>query len=429
MKNLLSALFLILFCQHVFSVGASITHISPTSGDTVGGYSLLILTDTALISPSVTVGGQNCQINSSNSNSIACTVPSGVGTVDVLVTSDAFVMPSVTFKYNAPTITSVDPSTLNRAGGDSVQISGVNFGEIVGTVTINGNACTNITTYTDSMITCTAPAASTGSTSSITVTQAGGFEGNLTNVISYEACESGSFESNGICQECPEGTFQDLDGQTQCKPCLAGTYANTTGAKSCNLCEHGRFQNQIGQNVCFTCPQGKFQDELGQTKCKNCLAGSFSSEEEATSCTACPKGKFQDQIGRNSCNDCDPGHFQSLEGQASCQACSVGTFSSGPGAQNCESCVVGRFQNLSGQTSCMACQPGSFSNFPGAMNCTSCPAGSFQDQVGSIECLTCPDGTTQPASGQSECHGGNVCDALFGLSKSGFESGLVPVVQ
>lgn len=85
------------------------------------------------------------------------------------------------------------------------------------------------------------------------------------------------------------------------------------------------------------------------------------------------------------------------------------------------------FQNLTGQASCLDCQPGSFSDFAGASDCTACPSGSFQHQSEATNCLTCPDGTTQPATGQTICHSGNECDALFGLSKSDFESGLKPV--
>ena len=34
-----------------------------------------------------------------------------------------------------------------------------------------------------------------------------------------EKCPANSFQSKGICQPCPLGTFQDRAGQTECKPC------------------------------------------------------------------------------------------------------------------------------------------------------------------------------------------------------------------
>lgn len=426
MKYLLLLLFSTIFSHQVLSIGGSVTHISPTTGDTSGGYPLIILTDTTLVSPTVTVGGNNCAIDSFNSNSLACIIPSGIGSVDVIVTSDAVVMPSVIFNYNAPSILNVTPNILNRQGAQDLHITGNNFGTS-GLISVAGNDCT-ITTYSQSSIICSTPTGS-GTNLNVTVSQNGGFDGNLTNAVSYQACDPGTFDLSGTCTFCPEGTFQDLAGQSACKPCPAGSASNNTGAVACNLCAVGEFQNSQGANSCLACPQGKFQNEPGKTECKPCSAGSYSSTNGAAACNLCELGKFQNQIGQNSCSNCDPGQFQDLTGQASCKACNVGTVSNNSGSSSCESCSLGSFQNLPGQANCLACTPGSFSNFPGAISCTSCPSGAFQEEFGAIECLTCPDGTTQPATGQAECFAGDVCDALFGLSKSGFESGLLPVVQ
>ncbi|MGV6851447.1 MAG: hypothetical protein ACWA5R_04605 [bacterium] len=61
------------------------------------------------------------------------------------------------------------------------------------------------------------------------------------------------------------------------------------------------------------------------------------------------------------------------------------------------------------------------------VNCSLCPAGSFQDLAGQTSCLSCQDGDIQPAEGQTACLGAGQCDALFGLKRSGFETGLWPI--
>ena len=60
-----------------------------------------------------------------------------------------------------------------------------------------------------------------------------------------------------ICNLCPEGSFQDEDGQDSCKPCPSGTYADNTGFKKCIPCPY-RLSSQEGSATCPFCCDEEF---------------------------------------------------------------------------------------------------------------------------------------------------------------------------
>ncbi|MGA2699127.1 MAG: IPT/TIG domain-containing protein, partial [Methanoregula sp.] len=127
-------------------------------------------------------------VSVSSSTSIGGTVPSGVpaGTWSVTVInpdgqsgtgSNLF---TVTTSTPAPTVTSIaSPAAGPLAGGNTVTIYGTGF--VSGaTVSIGGNAATNVNVASGTSITCTAPAGSAGAVS-LTVTTPGG----TSNAVTY----------------------------------------------------------------------------------------------------------------------------------------------------------------------------------------------------------------------------------------------------
>lgn len=83
---------------------------------------------------------------------------------------------------NAPTITSVTPSTISISGGDTITIVGTNFNSLI-KIIVGGNNCTNISITSATTATCTTPAHSTGTVDVVVTNQGGSATRN--NAITY----------------------------------------------------------------------------------------------------------------------------------------------------------------------------------------------------------------------------------------------------
>ncbi len=473
---------LIMFTSWVHAGGFQIDQITPNTGSTMGGFPVTISISGIFNNQSLTqvlFGDKPCPIQSVTQSEIICTVPAGTGNSPVLIFSDSTQATgngTNIFSYNAPVINSFTPNILNQLGGETLTLTGLDFGGSGSSVLIGGNRCTSVILGQNNDLTCTTPAGQ-GTDLPLTVVQdTGSFSNQLP--ISYAVCPPGTFNDNGTCVECTVGRYQDQANQTSCKVCEAGTFSAMPGATSCDLCAVGTFAAFAGAVQCQACSPGKFQSEAGQAECLSCLPGTVNPISGAASCSSCPAGtiadspgltncslcaagEFQDQAGQaacqlcaagsissiegstacldcnagfiaaapgqQSCTACNEGTFQNLDGQASCKSCSPGTVASNTGSAACTLCAAGTYQNDIGQNTCFTCEPGSFSAFSGSNACSLCPAGSFQDQFGASNCLTCPDSKLQPAPGQTSCLGPGQCDALYGVFFSEFETGLEPV--
>ncbi|MDH2401900.1 IPT/TIG domain-containing protein, partial [Bradyrhizobium sp. SSUT18] len=160
----------------------SVTSISPTSGPTAGGTSVVItganFTGTTGAA-GVKFGANNATSYVVNSNTqITAVAPAGsVGTVDVTVTTNGVTSAtSAADHYTyvaAPTVTSVAPTAGPTGGSTTVTIGGTGF--VVGATTVNfgGAAGTGVTVNSATSITVTSPPGAAG-TVDVTVTTAGG---------------------------------------------------------------------------------------------------------------------------------------------------------------------------------------------------------------------------------------------------------------
>ena len=107
---------------------------------------------------SVTIGGIAVTTLTLQSHSqIVGTVPAGIPcSGNVVVTICGQSSNGVAYTSPAPVITSVNPSTLSRSGGEEVTISGTNFSASGNTITIGGNIVT-LNTQSTTSITFNAP--------------------------------------------------------------------------------------------------------------------------------------------------------------------------------------------------------------------------------------------------------------------------------
>jgi hypothetical protein len=123
----------------------TLTTVSPLSGPTAGGTELTLVGSSFDTSGSVTVGGANCPIVSYTSTQIRCTSPAGQGLSQAVAVVSGLGLAStnqLSFSYNAPIVSSINPTTASTGPGVRLlTILGSNFGLTGRTVTVGGIAC------------------------------------------------------------------------------------------------------------------------------------------------------------------------------------------------------------------------------------------------------------------------------------------------
>ena len=170
----------------------NITSISPTEGPTVGGNTITIQgTNFGSLQNggSVAIGGLACSNYVWTDTEISCTVPAGTAGPNnlVLTNGGGFISNIITYTYNPPPqITSVSPASGSVNGGNTITLSGSNFGALQngGSVSIGGLACSNYV-WSDIQVTCTVPASTAGERT-FTLTTGNGFSSNGISYTYYD---------------------------------------------------------------------------------------------------------------------------------------------------------------------------------------------------------------------------------------------------
>ncbi|XP_047375152.1 signal peptide, CUB and EGF-like domain-containing protein 2 isoform X10 [Sciurus carolinensis] len=165
--------------------------------------------------------------------------------------------------------------------------------------------------------------------------------------------------------------------ENQCVSCRAGTYYDGTQER-CILCPNGTFQNEEGQITCQPCPR---PENLGSLK--------TSETWNVSECGGL----------------CQPGEY-SADGFTPCQLCSLGTFQPEAGRTSCFPCGGGLSTKHLGATSFQDCEtrvqcsPGHFYNTT-THRCIRCPTGTYQPEFGKNNCVSCPGNTTTDFDGST----------------------------
>ncbi|XP_040114350.1 signal peptide, CUB and EGF-like domain-containing protein 2 isoform X5 [Oryx dammah] len=192
--------------------------------------------------------------------------------------------------------------------------------------------------------------------------------------VNLEVAKKSPRTSERQIQSCAMG--QDHGGN-QCVSCRAGTYYD--GAQErCILCPNGTFQNEEGQITCEPCPRPgspgtlKTPEAWNVSECGGlCQPGEYSADG-FTPCQPCARGTFQPEAGRTSCFPCGGGLPTKHRGATSFQDCET------------------RVQ----------CSPGHFYNTT-THRCIRCPAGTYQPEFGKNHCVSCPGNTTTDFDGST----------------------------
>jgi hypothetical protein len=145
----------------------SIGAINPNTGNTYGGAAITITGNDFITGATASINGMPITALTVTATSITGTTPAlPVGTYAVIVTNPDGQLGTRINSYAvglspAPTLTSINPSTVDTRGGLPVTITGNNF--VAGTVaTINGTALTNVNVGNATTITATIPALAEG---------------------------------------------------------------------------------------------------------------------------------------------------------------------------------------------------------------------------------------------------------------------------
>ena len=193
---------------------------------------------------------------------------------------------------------------------------------------------------------------------------------------------------DGVCTECPRGSYKGFVGgfQGNCSLCPANTFSNVSAVASCEPCRNfsESAAGSLSQEDCVCFPGYTVE-----------LAHPNASEAESP-CVACPAGEYKSLPGPSPCLECLVGSYSSAAGSATCQDCPAFTTTNG---------------NRSASFSECRCQPGYSGN--NAYNCSACPVNFYQPNVSFGECTPCPSHSTtlgESASTTCVCNDGFTID-------------------
>lgn len=230
------------------------------------------------------------------------------------------------------------------------------------------------------------------------------FAGARSAAECLDSCATGAFHntSTGVCQDCPIGTYMDVDkhASTKCKTCDMGKTTRAAGSKESNdcykKCTPGQFYNSPSK-MCSPCPVGKYQDEMDKDTCVDCPAGKTTpapgSKNSSTCVTICGSGQFLNG-STGKCDDCPMDTYQDLGQHHSneCKPCGSNKTTHATGQSNISQCFD-------------RCSKGWFLD-KAVSQCKKCPKGQYQDQAGQDQCKQCPGGKStidEEQSDESSC--------------------------
>ncbi|KAM7086598.1 signal peptide, CUB and EGF-like domain-containing protein 2 isoform 3-T3 [Molossus nigricans] len=184
-----------------------------------------------------------------------------------------------------------------------------------------------------------------------------------------------------------------------CVSCRAGTYYDGSQER-CIVCPNGTFQNEEGQITCVPCPRPENPGALKTPEAWNvsecgglCQPGEYSADGFAP-CQLCALGTFQPEAGRTSCFSCGGGLPTKHLGATSFQDCETRVQCS-PGhfynttTHRCIRCPAGTYQPEFGKNNCVSCPGNTMTDFDGSTNITQCKnrrcGGELGDFTGYIE--------------------------------------------
>ena len=160
-----------------------VTSILPNAGPLGGGTTVTVVGANFYDGIILTIGGNSCtSVFLVDSSHLIATTPSGTAGAKDVGVGTATLTASFTY-FDFPTIVSIAPASGSDLGGIVATITGTNFYSPA-TVTVGGNAATNITVDNNTQIMATTPAGTDGA-ADVSVTTNSGGPATLTGGFTY----------------------------------------------------------------------------------------------------------------------------------------------------------------------------------------------------------------------------------------------------
>lgn len=236
----------------------TVSSVSPSFGDVGGGQVLTVTGTNFLAGALVTISGTSCAVSSVAATSITCTTGAKLaGTYDVIVTNSdaqAGTRASAYTYANAPTVTSVNPTTGNIAGGTTVTITGTNF-YAGSSVDFGGSACTSVNIVSQTSITCITPAHAVGAVD-ISVINSVGATGFLSSGFTYTSTPATLAFVTGSSSPTPPNpdTYGPTTTNVSHTYTLRNTGATATTNVTMSISGANSAQFQFGTDTCTGSP-------------------------------------------------------------------------------------------------------------------------------------------------------------------------------
>ncbi|KAH9512409.1 hypothetical protein Btru_039451 [Bulinus truncatus] len=231
-------------------------------------------------------------------------------------------------------------------------------------------------------------------------------------------CGPGHFINNGSCTECPNGTYQDQDGQNNCIKCITqySYYPRTSKSHCYELCPEG-FTSSSGYTTekCAQCQINTYSSD-NHTVCEPC-----SSTAKNNYCAAVCRAGYFSSTRFEPCQPC-PTHFYSVNG-TQCLECPSETFTLNKGSSNLNDCISDGFEpcqpcpthfySVNG-TQCLECPSETFTLNKGSSNLNDCISDGYYGERCNESC----ECSSKPCYNNEECIEKGLklsCECLKGL--------------
>uniref|UniRef100_A0ACB8G363 Signal peptide, CUB and EGF-like domain-containing protein 2 n=1 Tax=Sphaerodactylus townsendi TaxID=933632 RepID=A0ACB8G363_9SAUR len=242
-----------------------------------------------------------------------------------------------------------------------------------------------------------------------------------------ELCSLGQRHVDNRCASCSVGTYYDGD-QEGCILCPNGTYQDHEGQITCEPCpipQNPGSQKSAGARTIYECGEHFIQIQKiyighkiykGHKKVQSALhfgtwalfmQGSYEEQKASVSLSNPYHALLSlfilifDRVERQ----CSPGEYSS-DGFKPCLLCLPGTYQPEPGRTSCFTCGGGLMTKHTGATvfqDCetkVQCSPGHFYNTT-THRCIRCAVGTYQPEFGQNYCIACPGNTTTDYDGST----------------------------
>ena len=226
------------------------------------------------------------------------------------------------------------------------------------------------------------------------------------------------------CDDCPPGSFSNLESSEACAPCAAGEVSASPGASSCGSVSSrnvrargfGDVREMRRGNVRVNVSRGRVRrvssrrtpTRRGRDVVREMRGGIVGVDAGFRGVCFLSRGRVLLRRGIDDVRIVSRGDVAERDGTTACADCPAGTANAAEGANEvaaCAPCPPGT--STGGDRAAAACEPCAAGTYagptPGAERCAPAPKGHRVANVGAVAPERCPAGAYAPNAGAEEC--------------------------